>query len=102
MYNSPSYTSPSHLFYEPLPQQVETAANKVQSAATTSADALVQEEEEESDDDDDDLSSVRTTLELEYATAIDSVDTATDEFYTFKTTLESKLGTNLILKYVYL
>lgn len=76
---------------------METAANKVQSAATTSADALVQEEEEESDDDDDDLSSVRTTLELEYATAIDSVDTATDEFYTFKTTLESKLDTNQIL-----
>jgi len=78
--------------HQPLPQQVETAASKVQSAATTSADVLVQEEEEESDDedDDDDLSSVRTTLELEYTTAIDSVDTVADEFFTFKTTLESE------------
>ena len=70
---------------------MESAASKVQSAATASADVLVQEEEEEeSSDDDDDLSSVRTALELEYATAIDSVDTATDEFYTVKTTLESE------------
>ena len=49
------------------------------------------EDDELSDDDDDELSSlVRTSLEMEYVTAIDSVDTSIDEFYTFRTTLESE------------
>ena len=70
-------------------QHVEDAASKVQAAGKSSSTG---EDDEISDDEDDELSSlVRTSLEMEYATAIDSVDTPVDEFYTFKTTLESEL-----------
>ena len=73
-------------------QQVDNAAGKVQAASkgggTDQEDEL--SDDDDDDDDDDDMSSlVRTSLEMEYATAIDSADTAVDEFYTFKSTLES-------------
>ena len=73
-------------------QQVEDAASKVQAASKGSS--TEDDELSEDDDDDDDMSSlVRTSLEMEYSTAIDSVDTSVDEFYTFKTTLESEFLT---------
>ena len=66
---------------------MEDAASKVQAAGKGSSTT---EDDEVSDDDDDELSSlVRTSLEMEYVTAIDSLDTSVDEFYTFRTTLES-------------
>ena len=71
--------------------EVEDAASKVQAAGKG---GFTEDDEVSEDDDDDDMSSlVRTSLEMEYSTAIDSVDTAVDEFYTFKTTLESKCPT---------
>ena len=79
-------------------QQVEDAAGKVQAAgkgsSTTEDDEI---SDDDDDDDDDDVSSlVRTSLEMEYVTAIDSVDTSIDEFYTFKTTLESECMPTLV------
>ena len=63
----------------------------MQSAGKASGDQQQEEDDEISDDDDDDMSSmVRTSLEMEYSTAIDSLDTAVDEFCTFKLTLESE------------
>ena len=73
-------------------QQVEDAASKVQAAAKGGSTT---EDDELSDDDDEMSSLVRTSLEMEYVTAIDSVDTAVDEFYTFKTTLESESLSNV-------
>lgn len=68
-------------------QQVEDAASKVQAAGKGGSTT----EDDELSDDDDELSSlVRTSLEMEYVTAIDSVDTSVDEFCTFRTTLESE------------
>ena len=72
---------------------MEDAASKVQ-AASKGSSTEDDELSEDDDDDDDDMSSlVRTSLEMEYSTAIDSVDTSVDEFYTFKTTLESEFPT---------
>lgn len=65
-------------------QQVEDAASKVQAAGKGNV-----AEEDEVSDDDDVSSLVRTSLEMEYVTAIDSLDTSVDEFYIFKSTLES-------------
>ena len=67
---------------------MEDAASKVQAAGKASGE---QEDDISDDDDDDDMSSmVRTSLEMEYATAIDSLDTSVDEFCIFKVTLESE------------
>ena len=66
-------------------QQVEDAASKVQAAGKGNV-----AEEDEVSDDDDVSSLVRTSLEMEYVTAIDSLDTSVDEFYIFKSTLESE------------
>ena len=78
---------------------MEDAASKVQAAGKGGG---ATDEEEISDDDDDDMSStVRTSLEMEYVTAIDSLDTLVDEFYTFKTTLESECPLSQFIGIIY-
>ena len=71
---------------------MEDAASKVQAAGKASGGEQEGDiSDEDDDDDDDDVSSmVRTSLEMEYVTAIDSLGTAVDEFCTFKSTLESE------------
>ena len=71
-------------------QQVEDAASKVQAAGKASGGEQEGDISDEDDDDDDVSSMVRTSLEMEYVTAIDSLGTAVDEFCTFKSTLESE------------